>query len=209
MPERLVRWKIEARGEVQKVGYRDFVEGVAHQLGILGSVKNDEEDSGLVHIVAQGPETQIVLLVRDISGKHGVIHARSVQRVGEEPVDPGLRAFKQVLGSDAQETRESAVQGVKILSKMADSLDRLGALGQESLSVGKETLGIAKENLSVSKEGLAVGKETLAAVREGDQKILEAVVEGNRVLGSKIDAVVEGNRVLGSKVDAVVEGNRV
>jgi DNA ligase D-like protein (predicted 3'-phosphoesterase) len=49
------------RGAVQGVGYRDATQGRAHQLGVMGWVRNEEGGSALVH--AEGPEQAVEDLV--------------------------------------------------------------------------------------------------------------------------------------------------
>ncbi|MEA2032192.1 MAG: acylphosphatase [Euryarchaeota archaeon] len=48
------RATIIAKGKVQKVGYRDFVQDSARELGITGYVENLED--GNVKIVCEGEE---------------------------------------------------------------------------------------------------------------------------------------------------------
>jgi len=49
---------IIAKGKVQKVGYRDFVQDNARELGITGYVENLED--GNVKVVCEGKEADLV-----------------------------------------------------------------------------------------------------------------------------------------------------
>jgi len=59
------RANIIAKGKVQKVGYRDFVQDIARELGIAGYVENLED--GTVTIVCEGEEPKIEEFIRDIN----------------------------------------------------------------------------------------------------------------------------------------------
>jgi len=52
---------------VQKVGYRDFVQDTARELGITGYVENLED--GNVKIVCEGEEAKIERFISDIKVK--------------------------------------------------------------------------------------------------------------------------------------------
>jgi acylphosphatase len=206
LAEKVVRWELEARGRVQRVGYRDMVEEVARVLNLVGKVENDSDDDQLVRVVVQGPESTLSEFVKAIGGRHGFADA-TVKTVSTSEPDPKLVRFTKERGSPEKETLERADQSVLILGKIAEVVsENLGvsketlavgketlavgketlavgketlAVGKETLTVGKETLAVGKETLTVGKETLAVGKETLTAVREGNKDILIAIKDGS------------------------------
>ena len=192
LAEKVVRWELEARGRVQRVGYRDMVEEVARVLNLVGKVENDSDDDQLVRVVVQGPESTLSEFVKAIGGRHGFADA-TVKTVSTSEPDPKLVRFTKERGSPEKETLERADQSVLILGKIAEVVsENLGvsketlavgketlAVGKETLAVGKETLAVGKETLTVGKETLAVGKETLTAVREGNKDILIAIKDGS------------------------------
>ena len=61
------RANIIAKGKVQKVGYRDFVQDSARELDITGYVENLED--GTVKIVCEGEEPKIEEFIGDIKIK--------------------------------------------------------------------------------------------------------------------------------------------
>ena len=157
LTEKVVRWELEARGRVQRVGYRDMVEEAARVLNLVGKVENDAEDDQLVRMVVQGPESTLSEFVKAISGRHGFADA-TVKTVSTSEPDPKLVRFTKERGSPEKETLERADQSVLILGKIAE---------------------VVSENLGVSKETLAVGKETLTTVKEGNKDILIAIKDGS------------------------------
>ena len=84
--ERLVA---HVHGRVQGVGYRIFVSGSAHELGVLGSVQNRRD--GSVRVEAEGPRDVLDQFLNRL--REGPPGAR-VTRVTEEWTAPrGLTEF--------------------------------------------------------------------------------------------------------------------
>lgn len=187
MTETSVCWEIEARGDVQKVGYRDFVEAIGRRLGLAGMVRNDEKDSRLVLIVAQGSSERLEQFVRLISGEHGIIHAESVTRVRDGPATPSLPPFTQVRGEDLKEIAESGEAAVKLLSRMWDSM----RTGNDEL---RET--VREGNASLGSKVDTVGSKVDTLGSKMDR------------VGSKVDSVGSKVVAVGSKVDEVAKAVR-
>ncbi|EQD67196.1 Acylphosphatase domain protein, partial [mine drainage metagenome] len=117
MSEPIVRREFEARGRVQRVGYRDFVEEVARTLGLRGTVANDDPDEHLVRIVAQGSAETLEDFVREISGRHGFADAQ-VRLVQEAEADAALVEFVKLRGPEGKEMLERADQSVLLLGRI-------------------------------------------------------------------------------------------
>ncbi len=82
MPEDLVRVRATARGRVQMVGYRAFVQRHAHDLGIRGEVANRPD--GSVEALMEGPRAAVDRML-DLM-REGPSHARvTALDVHEEP----------------------------------------------------------------------------------------------------------------------------
>ena len=77
------RANIIAKGKVQKVGYRDFVQDSARELGITGYVENLED--GNVKIVGEGKEAKIEEFIRDIKVKKDFVAVVETSVEYEEP----------------------------------------------------------------------------------------------------------------------------
>lgn len=153
LTEKTVQWELEARGRVQRVGYRDFVQETASLLKVTGKVWNDQKDEQLIHLIVQGPESTLPEFVKAITGKHGLIDAAEVRKIGEKEADPSLTGYHQVRGEPLVELAEATAQGAR-------ALNMLIGLGIETLSVGKETLSVSKETLTAVQTGNAtLGKK--------------------------------------------------
>jgi acylphosphatase len=72
MPDEVVRVRAIARGRVQMVGYRAFVQRHALQLGVRGEVSNRSD--GSVECLMEGPRRSIDRLVELM--REGPFHAR-------------------------------------------------------------------------------------------------------------------------------------
>lgn len=68
----MITWELEARGRVQGVGFRWFVQHAALQFGICGYVRNLYD--GSVYIVAQGEDAALEMFRAAV--ETGSRHAR-------------------------------------------------------------------------------------------------------------------------------------
>ena len=82
------RLTLHIKGKVQGVGFRFFSQGVANELGLLGSVENKE--NGYVEIVVEGDETVLKKFLEHI--KKGNEYAQVEQVV--ETWSEGAGKFK-------------------------------------------------------------------------------------------------------------------
>jgi acylphosphatase len=84
MPDEVVRVRATARGRVQMVGYRAFVQRHAHGLGICGEVANRSD--GSVECLMEGPRPAVDRLVELM--REGPYHAEvSAVDVRAEPAE--------------------------------------------------------------------------------------------------------------------------
>jgi acylphosphatase len=86
MPDDVVRVRATARGRVQMVGYRAFVQQHARDLGIRGEVANRPD--GSVEVLMEGPREAVDRMVELL--RRGPSHARVEHLdVCEEPARDG------------------------------------------------------------------------------------------------------------------------
>jgi acylphosphatase len=205
LTEKVVRWELQARGRVQRVGYRDFVQETANLLQVTGKVWNDEKDEQVVHMIVQGPESRLSEFVKAVTGRHGLIDATELEKVGEKEADPSLIGFRQERGEPLEELAEATVQGARALNMLIGLGTETLAVSKENLVVGKENLAVSKETLAVSKETLAVGKETLAVSKENLAMSKEILAVGKETLavGKETLAVSKETLAVGKETLAV------
>jgi len=75
----LVRARIIAEGDVQKVGYRDLVQSMATSLGVKGFVENLK--NGSVQIVCETQEEALKKFIKKIKVEEDFIRVKKVQVV--------------------------------------------------------------------------------------------------------------------------------
>lgn len=156
----LEQWLIEARGQVQKVGYRDRVRQAAKHLNLVGWTGNDPTDEDRVIVIAQGRATRLLTLIELISGPSGLSDATEVRLMEKVQPDPSLKGF--IIKRDPDTMKE-------MLERLEEATRLAGATWEtmkETLAVHREILAVRKEILLISKETLAVGKETLGVWKE-------------------------------------------
>ncbi len=159
----VARWKCEASGEVQKVGYREVVRKAALARGLVGSVWNDPNDEFLVHIDAQGSPATLEEFLRSVSGEQGLGRAESVRKTGDLEVDLSLTQFKVVRGDLALETVDRAEQSAGLLTAL---VGQTSGIAKETHEIAKETHEIAKETHEIAKETHEIARETHEIARE-------------------------------------------
>ncbi|MCK4398055.1 MAG: acylphosphatase [Methanophagales archaeon] len=172
-----------AKGKVQKVGYRDFVQDNARELGITGYVENLED--GNVKVVCEGEEPKIEDFIRGIKVKKDFIDVVEISVEYEEPTGE-FKVFKIKYGDVAEELgdrlgaallylgatnqkidagREENKQGFGML---AEKIDAGRAENKQGLGMlaGKMDMMLGKQDKMLEKQD-----ETIGAIGEVSEKI--------------------------------------
>ncbi|MDI9617436.1 MAG: acylphosphatase [Methanothrix sp.] len=151
----MLRVEIVAKGDVQRVGYRDAVQSIARRLGISGIVQNVEPYD--VRIIAEGEESALKEFVRAINIQDRPIRVEELE-VKWSAATGEFQYFRILRGDWQEELGERFDVAIRLLHRSIE-------LGEQNLAVSKENLAVSKETLAVSKENLAVGKENLSVGR--------------------------------------------
>lgn len=142
------RVEIIARGDVQRVGFRDAVQRIARNLGLCGTVQNLEPYD--VRIVAEGDEAALKEFVKAIDIQDGPIRVQALD-VNWAAATGEFQYFK-ILRGDWQE-------------ELGERFDVAVGLLHRSIEVGEQNLMVSKENLSIGKKMLEKQDETLGEIR--------------------------------------------
>ena len=165
------RVTIHAKGEVQKVGYRDFAQKVARKLGIVGYVENMRD--GSVQIVCEGEESAIEEFSKSIKVKVKFIDVEEVNII---------------------ETGEPTGEFEYFDIKRGDMAEELG----ERLDVSILYLDATKEELKDEmKTGFCAVKEEVRASRQDIRDVGQKV----DVAGQKVEGVGKDVRIVGEKIN--------
>jgi len=141
------RVEILARGDVQRVGFRDVVQKIGRNLGISGTVQNQEPYD--VRIVAEGEEEALKEFVEALRIKDGSIQVRELEvrwasAKGEFPY------FKIIRGDWQEELGERFDVAVGLLHRGIE-------LGEENLAVSKMMLD--KQDQMLDKQDKTLDKQ--------------------------------------------------
>jgi acylphosphatase len=140
-------YKLIVTGKVQKVGYRDFVEHIASELGINGYVKNLENKS--VELVAgHADESILKQFVERIKKPGGLARVKEIKI--EEIALPSYEGFEVIWGEKFDEILESLRAGTRYLSEMTQKQD---------LTLEKQDRMLEKQDRMLEKQDMALGKQ--------------------------------------------------
>jgi len=150
------RVEILARGDVQRVGFRDVVQRIGRNLRICGIVQNQEPYD--VKIVAEGEEDALKEFVEDLRIKDGPIQVRDLEvrwasDTGEFPY------FRIVRGDWQEELEERFDVAVGLLHRGIE-------LGEENLAVSRMMLDKQDQMLDKQAASISVLQEIKADTSE-------------------------------------------
>ena len=100
----MIRARIVVEGDVQKVGYRDFVQKVARKLGVKGYVENLRD--GSVQIVCEVEEPVLDVFVERVNVKEDLIEVEKVQVVEKSEATGEFEFFEIRYGRLVEEFDE-------------------------------------------------------------------------------------------------------
>jgi len=138
---------IIAKGDVQRVGYRDTVEKIARKLKLVGFVENLKPYD--VRIIAEGEDDVLNELITQIR-----IKDRPTSPVSVEELD-----FEFVSATGEFEYFE--IRRGEWAEELGERLDTAGALLHLSVELGKESVELGKESVELGKESVELGKKML------------------------------------------------
>ena len=190
------RFEIIAKGKVQKVGYRDYVEEVARSLGIVGFVENLKD--GNVRIVCEGEEGIIKKFISEINIKKGLIEVEDVQIKSIRDAIGEFKFFEIKYGTLEDEIDERMATAVKYASAMwMDIKEMKGDIKEmkgdikEMKSDIKEMKGDIKEMKSDIKEMKSDIKEMKDDIKEMKGDIKEIKQDVKEVLKKQDETIKE------------------
>jgi acylphosphatase len=112
----LIRARIVVEGNVQKVGYRDFVDRIAKDLGIKGFVENLKD--GRVQIVCETEEKILDDFIKKIKITDAFIDVKKVEVVETSPATGEFEYFFIKYGSLEEELSDRMVMAIKYAGAM-------------------------------------------------------------------------------------------
>ena len=156
------RATIIAKGEVQRVGYRDAVEKIARKLKLTGFVENLKPYD--VRIVAEGEEDVLNESVAQI-------------RITRHPIAPiSVEDLDVEFGAATKEFEYFAIRRGDWKEELGERMDTAGALLYRSVELGTESVKIGWESVKIGKKMLEK-QDSMLGKQDKTIEILEDVRE--------------------------------
>jgi len=137
----------QATGEVQKVGYRDFVQDAARELGIVGTVENMRD--GSVQIVCEGEDAIIGKFQKAIKVKKDFIDVKNVSVIKTGKAAGKFKYFDIKYGSTSEEIGDRMGAGILYMGATRDEVrsvkDEVKASRQDTKAMHADLKGGFKQ----------------------------------------------------------------
>jgi acylphosphatase len=161
-----------AKGKVQKVGYRDFVQDSARELGITGYVENLED--GNVQVVCEGKEELINEFIKGIKVKKDFIDVVETSVEYEESTGE-FKLFKIKYGDVPEELGDRLGAALLYLDATNQKIDAGREENKQGFGTlaGKMDMMLEKQDMMLEKQDMMLEKqdETITAIGEVSEKI--------------------------------------
>jgi len=149
---------IIAKGEVQRVGYRDAVQKIARKLGITGYVENLE--NGDVKIVAEGEENILREFIEKIKINKFPIFVEKIETKFSEPTKE-FKYFKIKRGDWREELGERFDLAGTLLYRSVELGEKSVELGERSVKLGEKSVELGEKSVKLGERSVELGEKTL------------------------------------------------
>jgi acylphosphatase len=188
---------IIAKGEVQRVGYRDEVEKIARKLKISGFVENITPYD--VRIVAEGEEDNTDQFIERIRIKKYPIDVEEIE-VSFEGFKGEFKYFEIRRGEWHEELGERLDTAGKLLYKSVE-------LGEKSVELSEKSVELSEKSVELSEKSVKLGEKTVGLSEESvniGEKMLEkqdSMLEKQDLMLEKQDNTVAEIRNVSERID--------
>jgi len=156
-----------AKGDVQRVGYRDEVEKIARKLGLTGYVENLKPYD--VGIVAEGDEEKLKLFIEHIKIRKYPIFVESVEVIWQEAT--GEFSFFEIRrGEWTEELFERLDTAGRLLYRSVELSEKAVKLGERSVELSEAILRATREESEKTREEIRLLRSDLREYMEENLK---------------------------------------
>ena len=171
---------IIAKGEVQRVGYRDAVEKIARKLKITGFVHNLKPYD--VRIVAEGEENSIDKFIEAIKIAKFPIWVESTA-VSFEKFKGKFKYFEIKRGNWKEELGERLDTAGTLLYRSVELGERSVELGEKSVELSERSVALSEKSVELGEKSVELGERSVG-LRERSVELGERSVGlGDRSVG--------------------------
>ena len=172
---------IIAKGEVQRVGYRDAVEKIARKLKLTGFVENLKPYD--VRIVAEGKQDALDEFITHIRIEKHPITPISVEDLDVRfEVATGEFEYFEIKRGDWQD-------------ELGERLDVAGALLYRSVELGTRSVELGEKSVELGEKSVAIGEKTL----DKQDVMIDRQDEHTQILTEFRDQTLQGFATLDTK----------
>ena len=167
MKKRLV---LRATGKVQKVGYRDFVQDAARELGVVGVVENMRD--GSVQIVCEGEEAAIGKFQKALKVKKDFIDVKNVSVIKTGKAAGKFKYFEIKYGSTAEEIGDRMGAGVLYIGRVEGAVNSMHSDINIRFDTLDEKYGVISKQMTRLVDHM-VGEEPKPKKQKAARKLVE------------------------------------
>ncbi|MGC9444898.1 MAG: acylphosphatase [Candidatus Methanospirareceae archaeon] len=196
------RAEIIARGQVQRVGYRDEVERAARDLELTGYVQNVKPYD--VRIVCEGERSALDSFVEQIRITTYPIEVKDLA-IRFEPATGEFEYFEIKRGDMAEELGERLDLPRTDMTKMIGKQDAM--LGKMDVMIGKQDLMVEKQDTMLGKMDVMIEKQDLMVDKQ-DTMLgkMDVMIEKQDLMITKQEETITVIKEEGEKTRSVMKG---
>jgi len=192
---KMQRVTLIAKGEVQRVGYRDDVERVARKLNITGYVENQKPYD--VKIVAEGEAAVIDQFIERIKINRFPIDVEHVE-VSFGDYKGEFEYFEIRRGEWQEEFGERLDIAGRLFYRNIELSERSVELGERNVALSERSVELGERNVALSERSVELGERNVALIERSVE-----LGERNVVLGE--ESVSIGKLMLDKQDETITE----
>ena len=153
---------ITAKGDVQRVGYRDTVQKITRDLEITGCIRNIEPYD--VRMIAEGDEKRLKQFIEAIKIERYPIIVKELD-VEWGDATGEFEYFKIIRGNWREELFERLDVVGALLYRSVELSEKNVVLSERSIELGEKNIKLGKENIAIGRHMLEKQDVTIEEVR--------------------------------------------
>ena len=189
----MIRVRIISKGEVQKVGYRDYIEKIARELNLTGYVENLR--GGDVQTVCEGEEIVIEKFVKLLKIEKGFIKVKSVDIIEKSQATGEFEYFEIKRGKPEDEIGERLDMAVLYLdatkNELKEEMNKGFSEVKHAVSEVKDAVSEVKDAVSEVKDAVSDVKHAVEAHHASTDKYFQEIITRYDVFGTSMKMLVE------------------
>ena len=188
------RAMITAKGDVQRVGYRDTVQKIARDLEITGCIRNIEPYD--VKTIAEGYEKRLKQFIEAIKIERYPIFVKELD-VEWGDATGEFEYFKVIRGDWREELAERfdvagalLYRSVELSERNVELSERNVELGERNVELGERSIELGEKNVKLGEENIAIGRHMLEKQDTMIEK-QDTMIEKQDTMIEKQDTMIE------------------